>query len=145
MGARTVGRSPRSAFTLVELLVVIAIIAILASIAIPSYIRYQQKSKVSSFALPLSNACAKDIVAYCINNAPQSSTTLNISALNLQNCQPTTVPDHNVTITVSGTFTCEPSGAVSGGTVDATLDGISIYKARCILDNNGVECEVITS
>jgi prepilin-type N-terminal cleavage/methylation domain-containing protein len=40
-------------FTLTELIIVIAIISILASMAIPMYIKYQNKSKISSFALPI--------------------------------------------------------------------------------------------
>ncbi len=138
-------RRRQGAFTLVELLIVIGIIAILASIALPSYIKYQQKSKVTSFALPVSNACAKDIIAYCIANVSDSAVTLDITSLNLKNCADTTVPDYNLTITISGTFTCETDGTVSGGTVDASLGGITAYKARCILGYKGVKCEVIST
>lgn len=55
-------------FTLIELLVVIAIIAILASLAIPQYLRYQRKAKVSSYAEPIARGCMMDIAAFCMEN-----------------------------------------------------------------------------
>ncbi len=50
-------------FTLIELLVVIAIIAILASLAIPQYLKYQRKAKVSSYAEPIARGCLMDLVS----------------------------------------------------------------------------------
>ncbi|MFN4132023.1 MAG: prepilin-type N-terminal cleavage/methylation domain-containing protein, partial [Caldimicrobium sp.] len=53
-------------FTMIELMIVIAIIAILASLAIPTYLKYQRKSRVSSYALPVIRSCAMDIITYCM-------------------------------------------------------------------------------
>jgi prepilin-type N-terminal cleavage/methylation domain-containing protein len=63
-------------FTLIELLVVIAIIAILASLAIPQYLKYQRKARVSSYAEPIARACVMDLAAYCLENPPTTPTTI---------------------------------------------------------------------
>ncbi len=127
-------------FTLIELLVVIAIIAILASIAIPQYMKYQRKAKVSSYAEPVARACLMDIVAYCIENPNSTPTTSSLA-----NCATTTVstPGGNVTLNVTSAGTCGNDGALStNATVAATLAGVTDYSAECIGTTDGVKCTV---
>ena len=66
---------------------VIAIIAILASIAIPSYIKYQQKAKVSSYAEPYARACLMDIVTYCMDHPGANTTEVGAAISNMPNCK----------------------------------------------------------
>lgn len=127
-------------FTLIELLVVIAIIAILASLAIPQYLSYQRKSKVSSYAEPIARACMMDIAAWCMENAGQT-----LNPANLTNCANTSVSTAGgtVTLTPPTSVTCQPDGQVSGeATVTATLSGVSDYRAKCVAANQSIRCTV---
>jgi type IV pilus assembly protein PilA len=134
-------------------MIVIAIIAILASIAIPQYLKYQKKAKVSSYALPVARACAMDIVAWCVEN-PNQSVQSALSNGSLPNCGNNTSNNKintaggDVLLDVVFTGTCESDGSVSNSTdptllTNATLAGVSEYVAKCDYINQSVQCTVI--
>jgi len=59
-------RTSLRAFTLIELLIVVAIIAILAAIAVPNFLEAQTRSKVSRFMADL-RTCATGMEAYYVD------------------------------------------------------------------------------
>jgi prepilin-type N-terminal cleavage/methylation domain-containing protein len=54
-------RSRTTGFTLIELMIVVAIIAILASIAIPNFMRFQNKSRQSEARILLNGVYASEL------------------------------------------------------------------------------------
>ncbi len=142
-------------FTLIELLVVIAIIAILASLAIPQYLSYQRKARVSSYAEPIARACIVDLAAYCMENPPVSGsvalTTLasDSPAANCRNTSPIPTAGGQVTLGVDGIANCFSDGRLefgnaSEGGVIARLSTAPGYRARCYSTNQSVRCTIET-
>mgnify|MGYP001626197379 CR=1 FL=1 len=126
-------------FTLVELLIVIALLVILASMAIPSYLTYRDKSKVANFALSIASACAKDAMADCVSRFVDAPTVYNLSAL--PNCSGVNTAMGNVEVLLDGNYTCMPNG-VASGTVKAVLTEINNYTAVCEFSENSLRCSV---
>ena len=125
------GKDRLKGFTLIELMIVIAIIAILASIAIPQYMKYQKKAKVTSYVLPVVRACLQDAVAYCIDHdsAPSDG--------DLQNCGEVNTPLGTIDPSLSGT-TCT-NGTLTAGTASYTYSG---YTVNCTIENNATKCTI---
>ena len=132
----------KEGFTLVELLIVIAILSILASIAIPIYLSYRQKAKVTSVALPYAEECTRQIVSYCLELKPSSSTNIDISSLSLTDCQSKYISLYSENLSISGDFTCEPGGYISSGSVNASIGSVTKFVARCSIDSSGIKCGV---
>jgi type IV pilus assembly protein PilA len=142
-------------FTLIELLVVIAIIAILASLAIPQYLKYQRKAKVSSYAEPIARGCIMDLAAYCMENPATDGATsytinnpvgTNSPGANCRDTNPSTAGGR-VTLQFEGDAVCNNEGVLTfgnkdGGGIIATLEGVRDFRARCYANQSSIRCTI---
>ena len=120
-------------FSLIELLVVIAIIAILSSIAIPQYLNYTERARLSSYALPRVRVCMAEVSFYCSTNIPSSGnqTYSVIGNPNFPNCVANyTTPAGVVTMDVEENPVCDSSGRLIAGRIVAYFSP-SGQKVRC--------------
>ena len=136
-------------FTLIELLVVIAIIAILASLAIPQYLKYQRKARVSSYAEPLARGCLMDLAAHCMENPGANLSNPIRTDSPAANCRDSSVSTAggSVTLEASGNASCGNNGVLtfgsaSSGGVIARLDGVNDFQARCYAADSSIRCTV---
>ncbi len=126
-------------FTLIELIVVIAVISILATIAIQQFITYQEKAKVTNFAMTIVNACAKDAQADCVSRFVSTPTVVDLSSL--ANCSNVVTAMGNVTVILQGTYTCNPDGMASGS-IQGVLVNIDRFTAVCDFSEKSIKCYV---
>jgi type IV pilus assembly protein PilA len=118
-------------FTLIELMIVVAIIGILAAVAIPAYMDYVARSKISE-GLAAAGACKTSVSEYAqVNNAFPADLTVS-------GCSSTATKYVTSLDVTSGVIILTPNwanidSAIGSGTITLTPDAVPITKWDCAI------------
>ena len=127
----------QSAFTLIELMIVVAIVAIISAVALPSYNSYTKKARRSQAQQVMLDTASKE-EQYLLNARiyTDSFTTLGISAPDGWTCAGTTCSNnfYSVAVAIPSPQTTPPSF-----TITATATGAQVDDGNLTLKSDGTK------